>query len=362
MILRTAGLLFSILLPACGGGGGGGGGSGGGPSAWDIVKAAAAPVVVLTSAFGTPYRQPLANLAWEDGIYITRDGLTLYAEYLPADAISWMTYSGDPGVWSAYRRGPDLGMDLSLLLHSDIAIATRASTAVPFSTWQLSNIAGAPYSQGAVQIVLDVNGNADLFMSSSNNDPPGYKTQLMLKMNTVRNPMDQGAFVSALNTSAYAEDNPHVERLSPTDLVLFYESEDVGGTPNMAHKIYYSLSTDNGASWSSRVDVSSVNTRGEQIQPHLYYDATAATWFLYFAGTDPFSGTLSILRMRQSVTSNWNSWTTEEVVVRGAGNALHVGEPSLTANGDLSFVVIYDLMNGSTIDRYDCDPWFVPRK
>ena len=39
-----------------------------------------------------------------------------------------------------------------------------------------------------------------------------------------------------------------------------------------------------------------------------------------------------------------------------------VGEPTLTSNGDISFVVIYARPNPTAFDNFDADVWYLPKK
>jgi len=99
---------------------------------WRNIKTNAAPVVVLTSEFGTPYRQPLSNMGWEDGICISRDGLDLYCVYVPGDILSFNLAGLDPDQFGSYLRGPLFGMDLvtnpagrTSWIHGDILYSHR---------------------------------------------------------------------------------------------------------------------------------------------------------------------------------------------------------------------------------------------
>ncbi len=65
----------------------------------------------------------------------------------------------------------------------------------------------------------------------------------------------------------------------------------------------------------------------------------------------------TFFRLKQQIPGDWNSWGSRQLVVT-AGNTAGVGEPTLTDNGDLSFVV-YDNSDGGNYDRYDADPWFM---
>ena len=82
---------------------------------------------------------------------------------------------------------------------------------------------------------------------------------------------------------------------------------------------------------------------------HLYYSAP---------GSD---GKLAIYRAQQQTPGDWDSWKTREQVL-SAGNSAGVGEPTVTEQGDLSFVVIYENRAGTEFDRYDADPWFMIKK
>ena len=61
---------------------------------WDSVKTNTHPVVVASFAdqYETPFRMPMADYGWEDGLQISADGLNLYALYAPADLLSWIDY------------------------------------------------------------------------------------------------------------------------------------------------------------------------------------------------------------------------------------------------------------------------------
>ena len=114
-------------------------------------------------------------------------------------------------------------------------------------------------------------------------------------------------------------------------------------------------------SWSAPVNVSTINTTDDDFQPHLYYDSGVTKWCLYFTATNPADGKLAIYRAQQQITGNWDSWGTKELVI-GAGNAVAIGEPSLTDKGDISFVVIYERTNGGVYDKYDADPWLMVKQ
>ena len=116
---------------------------------WTQVKSTTTVQVGIPAEFGAPMQQPLSTGGWEDGLFISRDGLHLYCIYLPIDALSWTFNSGNNCSFSAYDRGPTFGMDLvtnplscSEWLQPDILISSRSSTTTAFPTWTLSNLSG----------------------------------------------------------------------------------------------------------------------------------------------------------------------------------------------------------------------------
>jgi hypothetical protein len=131
-----------------------------GASSWAAAKAKQAPVNEIPGEFTTPYAQPLSTLAWEDGIYISRDGLNLYATYIPMDLLKAVLDGVSPTLFYLYRRGPTLAAQVfptnvsppNPWLHADVAIAQRRATSVPFTSWCLSNLHMATgYDLGAFQ-------------------------------------------------------------------------------------------------------------------------------------------------------------------------------------------------------------------
>ncbi len=119
---------------------------------WDKIKANASPNLLLTSEFNTPSRlESIGTLAWEDGLYVSDDGLNIFAFYAPMDLLKFVTYSDSYGPCppiSSYIRGSILnGMNLDTeapidnfggctqgVMHSDIAYASRPSINESFSS------------------------------------------------------------------------------------------------------------------------------------------------------------------------------------------------------------------------------------
>lgn len=337
---------------------------------WEKIKNQAMPFVALPDEFDTPYKMPLAVGGWEDGLYITRDGLDLYCIYFPVDLFSfYFLGEADISNFSAYRRGPTFGMDLKTnpagaaeWLHGDILHSHRDSVKEPFTRWQLSNLARPVWSEGAVQIVSSDPSTADIFAYTSNHNSSGEvdNVDILVFRNCSRDPSGIGTPLPApVTTAEYEEDNPHFERLDSRNLLLFYESNRPGGAGSL--DIWYSTSTDDGVSWSTPRPVTTINTKQEQQMPHLFR-ADEGTWYLYYANENPATGKLEIWRARLSEPGNWDSWTDKQLVI-GVGNTFAVGEPTLTRNGDIVFIVVYDAGSSATrTDRFDADPWFLPRK
>lgn len=329
---------------------------------WPLTKSNTTLQVAIPAEFGAPMMQPISVNGWEDGIFISRDGLNLYSIYLPADALSWTT-NGAPCVFTPYQKGPTYGMDLAtspttacpMWLHGDILISSRTSTALPFPAWTLSNLSGPIFSEGAPQFSMLNTTVSDLVVYTSNQQPP-YSTDIYLIKNSTINPSATGTILPAPVTQTTTEDNPHLERLSTNQLVLFFDSPDrQGGTGGL--DLWYTLSNDNGVTWNAPLQVSTLNTLQNEHQPHLYKDNTNQ-WWMYYTAPDG-SGKYAIYRSQQTTANNWNSWGPKQLVV-GPGNSAGIGEPTLTQYGDLSFVVVYQDVNGTPTDKFDADPWFLP--
>jgi len=364
------GCLLAMALLVHGSCGGDGGSSPPPPlTGWAAIRANTHPSVALPAEFGTPRVQELAVDGWEDGICISRGGLHLYAVYVPADLLSFTLAGADQHEAESYLRGPTFGMDLTTIppvgaplptmwLHGDILHASRSSLGQPFSAWQRTTMSQPVWSEGAPQPSGAGGADWDLFAYTTNDHPTDYNAHTVILHHAAHDPIATGSPLPAPVTTATNEDNPHVERLSANDLVLFFDSGDrqVG----RIHDLWYTTSADDGITWTAPASVTSINTVNDEHQPHLWKDS-GGVWWLYYTATNPGDGKLGIFRAKQQTPGDWDSWTAKELVI-GAGNALAVGEPTLTANGDLSFVVITeDTVNGTATNRYDGDPWFVPR-
>lgn len=341
------------------------------PTGWAAIRAQARPLVALADEFGPAQVQAPAGDGWEDGISISRDGLHLYAVYVPADLLSFTLAGGDQRRSQNYLRGPTLGMDLTIIpaglpdpqptrwIHGDLVHASRNALDQPFGPWRRLALSQAVWSEGAPQPAgLASGGSWSLFAYTSNQHAPDYLAHICLVRGAVPDQASPGTMLPAPVTTVTNEDNPHVERLDASRLVLFFDSID--RQAGRMHDLWFTTSGDDGASWSAPQPVSTINTAGDEQQPHLGQDAGGG-WWLYWSATNPADGKLGIYRARQQTAGSWDAWGAAQLVV-GAGNTAGVGEPTLTAAGDLSFVVVMQDPAGSAVNRYDADPWFAPRR
>lgn len=355
-------LMLSFLISSCGGEGD----EDSAPNTWDETKQSASLDLFLTSEFNEPHPLSIATMGWEDGLNISRNGLYLYATYIPIDFLSFVLNGDSVENLQKYNRGPHYDMDFVTnptgesypWYHSDIIYSTRASVEEDFSPWMVSDMKRSSFSEGAPNAVFSDSNTIDILAFTSNEE---YTAQNNIKViqGTTSNPSGIGSFITTTDLSGtgtintnYIEDNPHIERLDSSHLVLFFDSEDrpggVGG-----HDIWYAESWDNGISWTTPLNVTSINTLDKEHQPHLYHDGS--DWWLYYSAyhTD---GKLAIYRSLQGVAGDWNSWGVPDIVV-GSGNTGGVGEPTLSSSGELCFIVVYENTNGTTYDKYDGDPW-----
>jgi len=340
---------------------------------WVHIKRNARPLVALPDEYGEPYLQPHSTLAWEDGVFISRDGLHMYAFYAPTDIVQYAKYLTENGKCpdiTSFLRGPELGMDLSTnpwgvdgVLHSDISYASRGSTSDTFSSWKLSKIANPYRFDGGFQALSNADGTIDAVVSISTDE---NSNDIFWARGVQHNPPFSSFSLMSINTHGQ-EDNPHLERLDSHTLVLLFDNHGIG---NAVTSIKYSLSVDSGGSWSAPLDLGgNINTGTHDLQGHLYHDAN--TWWLYF--TSEREGKTSIFRSRhndsRNIQTDFDSWGAAELVISpgvildGSGIIAGVGEPTLTSNGDISFVVVYSTdVNSSRHDRFEVDPWYLPRK
>ncbi|SVE33828.1 uncharacterized protein METZ01_LOCUS486682, partial [marine metagenome] len=198
---------------------------------WIAIKDTTMPFIAIPAEFDTAYRFSHTVGGWEDSHFITRDGLTLYCTYGPIDAFSWLDSTGGAlNNFSPFSRGPDFGMDLvtapdtsSEWFHFDILIANRDSIHHPFINWELSNMARPIFGEGGPHIIKRQDGSVDIFSYATNNTP-NYSLDIFVFRDTTINPSGIGTSLPApVNTDSTKEDNPHIERLSSSEQLLFYE-------------------------------------------------------------------------------------------------------------------------------------------
>lgn len=341
---------------------------------WDSIKNATMPVVAPAhqNLFGKPYRQPLAEYGWEDGVQISSDGLNLYTLYFPGDLFSSSIFFNkyfNPiapcktlGNMSYLRKyAKTYSMDLKTnyfgcdsFSNIDILYSHRNSVTDSFKLWQLSGIARPGLIEGGPDPLFSVsNPNLiDFFLFTGNND-------IWMIKNTNANPTGINSAIrlpAPINpdSSEFHSDNPVINRLNSSDtLVLIYEKYT---DPNF-RDFMYALSYDDANSWTPPVKITSVNNSFGHIEHPQLYLSTANQWFLYYS-----INYYAICRSKQSMPGNWDSWIGPDTIIT-KGNSLSIGEPSLTQNGDISFLVAYkNDANKDTTDKYDADPWFLPVK
>ncbi|MBW2736739.1 MAG: hypothetical protein JRH20_30500 [Deltaproteobacteria bacterium] len=322
----------------------------------------------------------MGTLAWEDGLYVSDDGLSLFSFYMPADLIKWVSFVGTHPICPAvanFIRGEALtGTDFDLqpplnnpwgctdgVLHSEIAVASRPTTADEFSGWKRHSLSKDFVYDGGFVSSLNGDGTFDLIFSQStdNNKNDIFWVRESASLSpALASPVSLSA---TINTDAQ-QDNPHLERLDAKNLVLLFDNHGIGDADT---QIRYSVSGDDGASWSTP-KLLSINSdmATEDLQGHLFKDS-AHNWWLYFSSNR--AGQVEIYRAKHrnnDLIGDFDNWAVVEKVI-GVGAVLGdlgviaaVGEPSLTSNGDLYFVVVYckEATEQTAYDSCDIDPWY----
>lgn len=341
---------------------------------WDSIKNITMPIVApaFQNQFNAPYKQPLADYGWEDGLEISRDGLNLYALYSPMDFLSWqMFFTANLQLLPlcdlfgnmSYNRpyANTYGMDLvtntigcdSFAANIDILYSHRNSQSDSFSTWQLSGIARANAIEGGPSpLFSETNANVvDLFMFTGNGD-------IWMINNTTANPSginNANRLPTPINpdSNEFNADNAFIARVNGDTIILIYEKYTDPGL----RVFMYTLSSNLGVTWNTPQTITTItNSLGHIEHPFLYKD-NINQWWLYFS--IDYS---SIVRAKQNSIDNWDSWDTPEVII-SKGNALSMGEPTVTQNGDISFSLAYiNTVIVDSTDVYDLDPWFLPHK
>lgn len=335
---------------------------------WEQLKAGISPQMAGTfaDAYETPFRQPLAAFGWEDGLHISRDGMHLYALYYPGDLFGWTKFFfakvnelsvceilGNTDFIRPYAE--TFGMDMKSnplgcddFINVDILYANRTSRNLPFAEWRLSDIARPAAAEGSPFPLFDKQDmtKVDVFLFTGN-------SIIWMIRNTTANPSGIDNAIRLpypINPVAeeFSADNPHLERLEDGSLLMVLEQYT---NPDI-REFYYSHSNDNGETWVQPVKMSTISSDLGKIEhPHLYKDQEGE-WWMYF------SINCDIYRARQMEAHDWDSWSNPEKVI-DKGNSACVGEPTLTEDGDISFVVVYEnRTNGNDNDTFDIDPWY----
>ncbi len=337
---------------------------------WPDVKTNIQIINHLPNGFENPHSLFLNTLAWEDGTFITRDGLDLYCIYVPADLLSFANNGANQKKAHHYIRGNPIDMDITTnpdgakkWIHGDIYHANRASITSEFANWESVNIAIPVFNEGAPQGVNLPNSNFGFFVYMKQNETAPYDNNLWYQKNVGRDLTSSGTIFPTQINSEHNEDNPHIERLSNDTLILFFEREN--HPQNLSSfNIWYSISYDNGSTWQEAQNVTSINNFGdvnaEHIQPHLYFDNTINNWYLYFT-TNYYNGDEKLAIYRSLKGNTWNDWQAPELVL-SSGNAVGIGEPTLDQDGNLYFVVVIENPDGTKYDKYDCDIWTINKK
>lgn len=376
------------------------------PTLWEQIKQNAAPSVQLTSEFSTPTRlSSIGTLAWEDGFYVSDNGLHAFAFYAPTDLLKFVSYSDSYGPCpplADYIRGDLLsGMDLDMeapidnlggctqgVMHSDIAYAHRSSTSENFSSWTRHSVSNPTttngalfYYEGGFSLSQRSTGNYDILFSRSTFD--NNKNNLYYVLDVPEADLNSASLydnileLSSLNT-ADQEDNPHLERVDTSDdnrLIVLYDNH--GDSSATDYTMFYAKSSDGSSTWDvtrqalgANINYSS-GQKDENIQGHLFKDGSDI-WWLYFSSNR--DGSVEIWRSQHNnsanIFSDFDNWASPEKVIAvgeitgGYGTIAGVGEPTLTSNGDLYFAVVYckNSEDQTDYDSCDIDPWVAKKK
>ncbi len=234
----------------------------------------------------------------------------------------------------------------------DILYAHRNSLLDSFSNWQLSGISRPGAFEGGPATLFSETDSShlDIFMMTGDGD-------IWMIKKTSRNPSGLSSAIrlpSPINpvSKEFIADNAFMERIHSDSIILIYEKY----VDAAARVFMYTFTSDTGNTWSAPAAITTINnTIGHIEHPCLYKDA-ADQWWLYFSIDYNY-----IVRSKQTMKGNWNSWGPYEKII-SKGNAISMGEPTVTRNGDISFSLAYKntVINDST-DVYDLDPWYLPR-
>jgi hypothetical protein len=335
--------------------------------------------------YNAPYLQACTNDGWEDGLYITRDGLHLYSFYLPADFFAYLALADSVlDCWDTinpidssmccpdfapYIHADLVGMNTTLTnhactswLHADIVHASRATTADPFGAWQPMPLSSGFWSDGGF-VGVQENGMFDIAMYTLNTG----ENDIYSIRNTTYDPPGPGTILNFCDPDT-VEDNPHMEKIDDSTYVLVFDdhaSDSLG-------QINYTFSYDSGATWIQPQILSTVSETGVEIQPHLWQNQTDGRWWIYYVSDSVVQGEKIGLIFRKPLNGTmtlggFDNFGPREAVIFPTSTHpdfyfLGCSEPSLTTNGDLSFCAIYVATTDNTwSNETQIDPWFLPR-
>ena len=300
---------------------------------------------------------------------------------MPVDLLKWVDYAISnppcPAVSNFIRgevlSGTNLGLGETVgictegVMHSEIAYATRANVNDDFGAWNRHAFSADFVYDGGFVTADNGVGAFDLVYSAST--ASNRNDIFWLRGSDLTPPSASPDPISAtINTSAQ-EDNPHLERIDADNLILLFDNHGVGDPDT---QISFSHSADNGSTWTSPQPMA-INSAAatEDLQGHLYQDASD-NWWLYFSSNR--GGIVEIYRSQHGsndLVTDFENWSEppDKVVSVGSvsgglGTIAAVGEPTLSANGDLYFVVVYckNPEDQTAYDSCDIDPWVATRK
>jgi hypothetical protein len=234
----------------------------------------------------------------------------------------------------------------------DILYSHRHTLIDSFLFWQLSGIPRPGSIEGGPATLFSETDSSqlDLFCFTGNGD-------IWMIRNTTANPtgIDNAIRLPAPinpDSTEFNADNAFLERINGDSIILIYEKY----TNPSIRDFMFTLSADTGNTWSIPKTITTItNSLGHIEHPSLYKDNSSNEWWLYFSIDYTY-----ITRARQAIAGNWDSWDTPENIIY-KGNALSLGEPTVTKNGDISFSLAYiNTVINDTTDVYDLDPWFLP--
>lgn len=380
------------------------------PNDWASIANEMAFFISEEHLYQPPYIQPMANDNWEDALYITRDGLNLYTMYFPGEFFKLISQvppligtclasnplnlidccpggSGGVPAVSNYIQTPYIGtypetwpgppngllpMSCNAMVSSNVIQSSWSSINNQFEPWTTTafNYAGT-FEEGICGIISQ-NGPAYFDMVALAIGGEIYFSKDMpadLSHTNLPTPTGLGSYLIGASGDSIAG-NPHIEKISPSKYLMLLD-DHAGGPNGLIYYSYYDES-DPIPNWSPPVLLHSVNNAINAAQPHLWQDPCTNEWWIYFTTAECGKGSIYRALLNGSIDPNnpmsIDNFGPKELVISAINknpscyNTWGVGEPTLTANGDLSFVTVYetyDPVKGEWVANID--PWFLPR-